>query len=70
MFIFSPFPRVLSYESPKATMQTKHKMVCTFKKIKNVHQLLIINPKRYILLHSNQATHLQCDSLRFRGRVF
>ena len=51
-------------------MQTKHKMVCTFKKIKNVHQLLIINPKRYILLHSNQATHLQCDSLRFRGRFF
>ena len=48
MYIFSPFPRVLSYESPKATMQTKHQMVCTFKKIKNVHQLLIINPKRYI----------------------
>lgn len=24
----------------------------------------------YILLHSNQATHLQCDSLRFRGRFF
>ena len=25
--------------------------VCTFKKIKNVHQLLIINPKRYIYIY-------------------
>ena len=42
--------------------------VCMFKNIKDVQQLLVIKPKRYILLHSNRATHLQCDSLLFRGR--
>ena len=44
--------------------------VCMFKNIKDVQQLLVIKPKRYILLHSNRATHLQCDSLLFRGRFF
>ena len=39
-----------------------------FKNIKDVQQLLVIKPKR--LLHSNRATHLQCDSLLFRGRFF
>ena len=50
MYIFSPFPRVLSYESPKATMQTKHKMVCTFKKIKNVPPVTHYQPEKIYIV--------------------